>query len=92
MSGQWQPDKDKHVALEYRGQAEGAIPNGATVQKVNSADGDTHKDGALGTVIGSMGPLGDSYPDRFVYCVQWLDLPGVPVWIIGSRVREVLAS
>jgi hypothetical protein len=82
MSGQWR-------AFEFRGQADGAIKNGATVEKTGTANGDAHRDGALGTVIGSMGPLSESYPARFVYCVEWMDTPKVPVWILGTRVREV---
>lgn len=85
MSGQWQ-------AFAYRGEAEGAIKNGTTVEKVNSDGSDGHRDGALGTVIGSMGPLADSAPDRFVYCVEFMDAPHVPVWIVGHRIREVVAS
>jgi hypothetical protein len=86
VSGNWQP------FVGYRGQAEGALKNGSTIEKVGSLDGDTHLDGALGTVIGSMGPLSDSAPDRFVYCVEFMDAPHVPVWIVGHRIREVVAS
>jgi hypothetical protein len=37
-----------------RGEAPGAIPNGATVEKINSDDGDATEDGTKGVVVGSI--------------------------------------
>ncbi len=69
-------------------QAEGAIPNGTLVAKVNSEEGDTHGDGARAKVLGSIGPVA-GLPDPYAYFVEWLDLPGVPVGIAGHRIRAV---
>ena len=71
-------------------QAEGALPNGSRVEKVNSERADGHRDGALGTVIGSIAvPETPGLTDRYVYFVAWDEDPaaGIPVGIRAGRVR-----
>lgn len=62
---------------------DGAMPNGTRAVKVGSDDGDVHGDGAACTVRGSAMALG-----TVVYCVEWDDLPGVPVAIVARRLRR----
>jgi hypothetical protein len=70
--------------------AEGALPNGTRVEKTRSKPGDTHTDGAKATVLGSMGPIEFEGDARvFGYFVTWDELPGVPVFIAGTRVRKL---
>ena len=75
-----------------KNQAEGALPNGSQVEKVNSEHGDGHQDGAVGTVIGSIGP-GEipGCTDRYVYFVVWDEDPGagLPVGIREGRVKAL---
>lgn len=65
-------------------QAPGALPNGTRVSKVNSKPDDTHQDGALATVLGSIG-----VDEVIAYFVEWDDLPDIPVGIAGYRVKAV---
>jgi hypothetical protein len=60
--------------------AAGAWPNGTRVQKRNSKADDGHADGALGTVLGSIGAGG-----LLGYFVAWDDRPGLPVFVAGPR-------
>jgi hypothetical protein len=67
------------------------LAKGTLVEKINSVPGnDGHGDGALATVVGVF-----PAPDDFVkehgygYFVEWQDLPGVPVFISGTRIRAV---
>ena len=73
------------IAFE-EGPAPGAWPNGTRVRKTQSDPGDTHRDGAPGTVRGSIGPA-----EMIGYFVEWDDLPGIPVFIGAPRL-ELLAS
>ncbi len=71
-------------------QAPGALPNGTIIEKIGSKEGDAHPDGARGKVLGSVGPkevLG--HGKAYAYCVEWSDTPGVPIFVISTRVREV---
>jgi hypothetical protein len=67
------------------------------VEKINSKPDDTHQDGAAATILTSYWH-GDN--DRFssehnisgecIGClVEWDDMPGVPVFILSSRIRPV---
>lgn len=58
-------------------QAPGAWPNGSRVRKAVFVSGDTHKVGALATVIGSVGPVPHLPLGCFAYFVEWDDHPGV---------------
>jgi len=73
------------------GQAEGAIPNGTVVEKCNSMPGDGHPDGARATVLSSQGPHAVAgFGPMYGYFVQWDDVPEIPVFIAGIRIRPVL--
>lgn len=63
-------------------EAAGAWPNGTRVCKLGSDPGDTHKDGAPATVVGSVGPDEDG---TFGYFVRWDDLPDLHVFCTGTR-------
>ena len=39
------------------GQDEGRWPRGTRVRKVGTKPGDSHQDGALGTIVGALGPI-----------------------------------
>lgn len=77
--------------LEHVGkQAQGAIPNGTTVEKVNTKRGDSHKNGSRAKVTGSVGPFDDPLaPDMYGYFVEWDDFPGIPVFLGGHRIRPL---
>jgi hypothetical protein len=69
--------------LHTRDQAAGAIPNGARVEKVASAPGDTHQDGAAATILGSI-----HHPKvGYGYFVAWDTHPRAAVFVAGSRVK-----
>lgn len=77
-------------------QAAGALPNGSRIVKQKSGPGDTHGDGAVGTVVGSIGldevlGVGErvpGYPDvRFTYFVEWDDMPDIPNGVVEGRIR-----
>ena len=73
-----------------RNQAEGALPNGTRIEKVNSEPGDGHQDGAAGKVIGSLQAVpSPGFPERYVYFVAFDENPaaGVPVGIVEGRVK-----
>ncbi len=66
-------------------QAQGAIPNGTRVCKINSEGNDTHRDGALATILGSV-----RHPvDGFAYFVEWDDLPRNAVVIAYHRIQVI---
>lgn len=72
-------------------QAEGAYPKGARIVKTKWAWGDANAVGALGRVIGSIGPLpscvgGASSSAEYGYFVEWDAYPGVPVFVRGHRI------
>ncbi len=74
-------------AIYTTNQEPGAILNGTRTEKVTSAVDDAHRDGAQGTVLGSVRPrIG------YAYFVEWDDMPGVPVGIAGYRIRPVVAD
>ena len=83
----------EQVLVVYtKNQAEGALPNGTRIKKVNSEPGDAHQDGAAGTVIGSIGPVETpDFTDRYVYFVVWEEDPGtgLPVGIREGRVNAL---
>jgi hypothetical protein len=80
-------------------EAEGAIPNGSRVRKINSEEGDAHDDGSLGTVVGSMDATGlpedllaclpEHLVSEYVYFVAWDADPELHVGTMGAKV-EVL--
>ena len=71
-------------------EAPGALRNGTIVEKINSEPRDTHRDGARAMIVGSVGPVDDlRLPAKYGYFVVWDDMPGVPVFIAGHRIRPV---
>jgi len=80
---------------------EGEWHKGTRVEKTNSEPGDTHRDGAMGTIVGALGPaqpalraaiLAGGKVKRdvvFIYWVEWDDLPGMPVAIVDYRIKPV---
>lgn len=77
--------------------APGAIPNGTLVEKINSKSEDTHRDGSVGRILGSVGPLDPAQvhqpdlpavePAAYAYMIEWNDIPGIPVFIAGNRLQ-----
>lgn len=65
--------------------APGCFPCGARVQKGHCEPGDTHLEGAWATVRGSITAPDMPCPG---YYVEWDDLPGVPVFIAGLKLKE----
>jgi len=76
----------------FVGQDEGEWPKGTRVRKTHSNHGDTHQDGALGTIVGALGPF--SPVDRAetilrlaeaeknmaedVVCIYWVEWDDIP--------------
>lgn len=73
-----------HVLLAVA-QAPGAWPHGTRVQKTASAPGDTHQDGARGTVSGSIRLI----TGELAYWVYWDDRrPESPAFITERRLKR----
>lgn len=77
-------------------QAEGALPNGAVVQKTNSEYGDGTPEDTLGKVVGSI-PVPAEVVEmarhagkdvRFFYFVEWDNNPGTPIGTLSHKVRD----
>lgn len=79
-------DLPGYIGKHTQDRAQGALVNGTRVRKIRSDSSDTHKDGALATILGSMG-----LPDKklCVYFVEWDDVPGYAVAIAGYRIEAV---
>ena len=88
----------------YIGKDKGRWPEGTRVKKVLSQPSDTHRDGALGTIVGALGPrtasqraeliiafdkVGIDGDIEYLYWVEWDDLPGVPVAITDNRIEPI---
>ena len=86
------------------GKDEGRWPKGTRVRKVNTKPGDSHEDGAQGTIVGALGPasaaqraemiieLAKNSVDgdiEFIYWVVWDDMPGIPVAITDNRIKPI---
>ena len=78
-------------AVFTRDQAQGAMPNGTRIVKVKEEAGDKHKLGDEGVVIGSV-----SHPEVMdgapAYFVEWDDMPGVPVGVVGYKIAKAEAQ
>jgi len=89
------------------GQDEGRWLKGTRVKKVMSRPGDTHQDGALGTIVGALGPTtasqraeviidlakqGINGDIEYIYWVEWDDFPGIPVAIADNRIEPAEES
>jgi len=88
----------------YVGQDEGRWPKGTRVRKVNTKPGDSHQDGAQGTIVGALGPASPSQRAElilelakkglngdieYIYWVEWDDMPGIPVAIADCRIEPI---
>jgi len=97
----------KRVVEIIVGQDKGRWPKGTRVKKVGSQSGDTHRDGALGTIVGALGPAtvsqraelliklensGINGDVEYIYWVEWDDIPGIPVAITDNRIEPVEES
>lgn len=83
------------------GGSEGEWHKGTRVEKTNSDPGDTHRDGAMATIVGAAGPAPVAlraemlangkieHDSVFLYWVEWDDLPGLPVAISDYRIKPV---
>lgn len=86
----------EHTAVVYSAErAPGAIENETRVRKVNSEPGDGHRDGVLGTIVGSWGPwtrrtMTPSGPKdvRYAYFVKWDGCP-LPVATLDYKVEAL---
>jgi hypothetical protein len=79
-------DVRAHVGWEGQfttDQAEGAYPNGTRIRKVNAEANDSHRNGATGTVLGSLrgGPI-------LGYFIEWDNMPRMAVFVAAGRVRR----
>lgn len=63
----------------------GAMKNGTLIEKCLSDPGDGHANGSRGRILGSLG----RYPVAYGYFIEWLDQPGLPVFVKYTRVRKV---
>jgi len=77
------------VLRQANEQAEGAIPNGTRVEKINSNSSDAHVDGSEGIIVASVGPIVHLGRMTISYFVCWDDAPDFPVGILDSRVRPL---
>jgi len=89
----------------YVGQDKGRWPRGTRVRKIHSEPKDAHRDGALGTLVGALGPApaspemaeflmglarkGIEEGGEYVYWIEWDDLPGIPVAIADYRIEPI---
>lgn len=88
----------------YVGRDKGRWPRGTRVRKIRSEPEDTHRDGALATIVGALGPLtaseraemlialaknGVKEEVECMYWVQWDDMPGIPVAIADYRLEPL---
>ncbi len=64
-----------------------ALAIGTRVEKINSVTGDSHEDGAQAVIIEMLGPTPSG---EYGYFVHWDDMPSLPVFIAGSRVRSII--
>lgn len=73
----------------FHDQAPGAIPNGTLIEKCNHEDGDSWPNGTLGTVLASLdvSSLELQNPSKFVYYIDFVADPGIPVMIMGNRIK-----
>ncbi len=77
------------TAVFIPGRAEGAIHNGRVVVKVDGEPDDSHALGARALVLSSMGPIAEM-SNEYGYFVEWEDMPGIPVFVSGHKLREVV--
>jgi hypothetical protein len=73
-----------YTGFHTRDEAPGAMRNGTRVGKINSTPQDSHQDGALATILGSM-----RHPEHGIaYFVEWDSHPLHAVLIVANRVIQ----
>lgn len=75
--------------MYVEGEAEGAIPNGSRVVKVNAQEGDGSPNGTPGIVVSSISvppDMREEYNASFVYFIDWGER-GIPVFTIENKVE-----
>lgn len=70
------------------GSVDGAIPNRTRIRKIIYEEKDGHQIGAKGIVVASMGPILWNGKDCYGYFVEWDDMPGIPVFVVGYKIEE----
>lgn len=65
-----------------RHQSQGAFLNGSRAEKINTEPLDSHLDGAVCTILGSISRNGIT-----VYFVEWDDMPRIASSIAGHRLK-----
>jgi hypothetical protein len=70
-------------------QSSTALRTGTRVEKINSKHGDSHVNGAHGTITTSLGP--EMWHGQMTqgYLVVW-DHCNAPAFVVGSRIRKVV--
>jgi len=76
------------TGLFTRNQDNGAIPNGTRIKKVNSEPGDANRDGARGTVLGSLRAPDVMGGLRF-YFIEWDAKPRVAIGCMATKVEAL---
>lgn len=82
-----------------RDHAEGAIPNGARIVKLDGEPGDSTPSGTEGTVLGSIDARlpelraearrqGVRPPDAYWYFVEWSNRPRVAVGLMDWKIKR----
>lgn len=82
-----------------RNEAEGAIPNGTHIRKVNGEFGDGTPDGTIGVVVGSLSAAEISAVEReklppphrnadYAYFVEWRTNTQQVVGVIGTKIER----
>jgi len=64
-----------------RDQAEGALPNGTPIVKVNSEPNDATPDGTKGSILGSIAAEG-----LLFYFVEWSSRPRVAIGCMSTKI------
>lgn len=96
VSGSLAGDLELDAVLLVENQAEGALPNGTRIEKVQlDRDGtDTFPLGARGTIHASLGPVTEDMdlPEmvgEFMYMIFWDQAPEIPIFCTGYKISPV---
>lgn len=88
------PGEEPGAVVFLPGEAEGAYALGSRVARTDYQPGDgPHTEGDQATVIASHGPVilpdVEEAAEEFGYFVIWDDMPGVPVFVRGRKLRPI---
>jgi hypothetical protein len=77
---------------KIEGDAPGALPAGTRVRKCVAEGGAAHEAGDLATVLASVAVPPGLVPHwprgGYFYAVEWDDMPGVPVHVMGYKIEK----